>query len=496
MGTHVGVQRCAQPNSETGNAGELGYGTTKSTSHKDGGKYGKSVANDTNPPGRVDLRTRLAQSGKRTAAEIKRVASGLESAIEVLKRLIQFSEQHRNTHKEIKEGLPLVMRHLRSHVTSSEGGTKTTSETHDAARRQPVETTEAATNTEALRVESPPNRAPTPPPEDSSKSDSGTTKSKKKKKRKKNKGHAALQTASSPPPAIAEPNSAEAPKWSTIVKRGKPKPAAQKPAQVSKTRMAAVAEAKRRIPKTAAVTVRLPPGSATTLASVMRQITTKVDLKDMGIHVLDARASQAGGVTLVVRKEEEAILLAERVKTAVGADASVNRPVLTIPVLLLNVPEWITPEDIQVALRDADVVGKAATPPTVTASSNGGARSGCKTARFRVPAAAAVKIGEAGWLQIGWSRCRVKLLSGGQGTCFRCQERGHYAATCKAPAKEKRCYRCQKEGHLARDCGLMPSNRTKEKTSAPEEKKEEEEEEVREVVPPAEAPAVQTRCDD
>jgi len=166
--------------------------------------------------------------------------------------------------------------------------------------------------------------------------------------------------------------------------------------QAANSRKAAVDKVKRRILKTAAVTVRLPPGSATSLTTVMRQITKKVDHKDTGIHVLDARATQAGGITLMVRKEEDAILLAERVKTAVGADAIINRPVITIPVLLLNVPEWITHEDIQVALRDADVFGKTVTPPTVTSSSNSGARSGCKTACFRVLTAAAVKIGEAG----------------------------------------------------------------------------------------------------
>jgi len=53
-------------------------------------------------PGRVDLKSRLAQSGKRSATEARWVVSGLETAMETLKRLIQFSEQHRNTHREIK----------------------------------------------------------------------------------------------------------------------------------------------------------------------------------------------------------------------------------------------------------------------------------------------------------------------------------------------------------------------------------------------------------
>jgi len=104
------------------------------------------------------------------------------------------------------------------------------------------------------------------------------------------------------------------------------------------SRKTTVADVKRRIPKTATVTIRLPLGLATTLATVMKSITTNVDLKDLEIQVLDNRVSKVGRVTLVVRKEDKAVLLAEKVKIAVGEDATINRPVITIPVLLLNVP--------------------------------------------------------------------------------------------------------------------------------------------------------------
>jgi len=486
MGTRVGVQRCAQPELGTGQIGD-----NDTERHDDdlltlnSDKAG--VTQGGKPPGRGDLKTRLADSGMRLTPVAKKTIPGLEAAIETLSGLIQFSKERRNVHKEIKEGLPLVMKLLRTCALKIEGGSKATSAAIGAGKSKTAATKEASTNTEVLREESSPKRAPKPPPEEPNKPDSGNGKSRRKKKRKKNKGHAAHQTASPPPPAIAEPNSTEAPKWSTVAKRGKPKPAAQMPAQASKTRMEAIAEAKRRIPKTAAVTVRLPPGSATTLASVMRQITTKVDLKALGIRVLDARASRTDGVILVVKKDEDAAALADKLSSVIGLEATVNRPVTTHPVLLLDVPDWIDAEDIQAALVEAGATTESSSPLDVTIRPSG-ARRGNNVARFALPVAAAVKIAEKSRLQIGWSRCRVKLLGRRPLTCFRCQDPGHRAADCKAPPKERKCFRCQKEGHLARDCDVRPPDRAKKKTSASEE--------VREVVPPSEAPAVQIRRDD
>ena len=132
-------------------------------------------------------------------------------------------------------------------------------------------------------------------------------------------------------------------------------------------------------------------------------ITTGVDLKALKIEVLNARAS----ITLAVRKEEEAAILAEKLRAVVGVDGRVNRPTTTASVLLLDVPPWIAGKDVQESLVAVGAVSEGETPPPVILRPTLGVRSGNVVASFVLPAADAVKIGEAGRIQVGWSRCRV-----------------------------------------------------------------------------------------
>lgn len=49
--------------------------------------------------------------------------------------------------------------------------------------------------------------------------------------------------------------------------------------------------------------------------------------------------SKTGGVTLIMRKKEEAVKLSEVLKTVFGGEAAVSRPVIMTSVLLLDVPK-------------------------------------------------------------------------------------------------------------------------------------------------------------
>jgi len=102
----------------------------------------------------------------------------LEAAIEMLK---QFSSPHRNIHREIKEGLPLVMKHLRTCSLATVGGPKATLTAAGAGKTKTVKTKEASTNTVVLREKSPPKRAPTHPSEKPGKPSNSGNKSSKKK---------------------------------------------------------------------------------------------------------------------------------------------------------------------------------------------------------------------------------------------------------------------------------------------------------------------------
>lgn len=84
-----------------------------------------------------------------------------------------------------------------------------------------------------------------------------------------------------------------------------------------------------------------PDRERVTLTGLMWKITTRVDLKALGIEVLNARMSRAGGgVTLIMKTEEETDILADKMKAAVGADATVSRPAASNSVLFFDIPDW------------------------------------------------------------------------------------------------------------------------------------------------------------
>jgi len=64
-------------------------------------------------PNRVCLRTRLEES-RRKGISKSTAKSTLEAVIVAVKILVEFSEEHKNSHREFKEGLPLILRHLRA----------------------------------------------------------------------------------------------------------------------------------------------------------------------------------------------------------------------------------------------------------------------------------------------------------------------------------------------------------------------------------------------
>jgi len=247
---------------------------------------------------------------------------------------------------------------------------------------------------------------------------------------------------------------------------------------------------------------------------VMKKISSAINLTTLGIRVVTTRPTRAGGILIEVEDEEKATLLAEKVRELVGDGARVRQPQGLTPVLLLDVPEWVAKEEIVEGIRKAGVSAGVDEAATVSTWKNSGSRGGY-VARVNLPYKEAIKLVEAKAVTIGWTRCRVKPIERAQPSCYRCQERGHFASECKNPAKSRRCHGCGDKDHLLRDCrqpgkAAEKSNRGAEteeggpgsskdcgdKTPGKAKGKPQAPIEVREVVPPPEAPAVQTRRDD
>ncbi|KAL4132895.1 hypothetical protein QTP88_009971 [Uroleucon formosanum] len=215
---------------------------------------------------------------------------------------------------------------------------------------------------------------------------------------------------------------------------------------------------RQRAPKTAAVTIDRPAEGAS-LAAVMKKVAGTINLGALGVRVLTSRRTRAGGILLEVEGEEKAALLEGKIREVAGDTARVRRPQRKTPVLLLNIPEWAEAEDVVSGLAGAGIVVEA---KSVSIRSNGGKRGDLdRVARVDLPFRDAIALAVAKAVEVGWTRCRVKLLEKRQSTCFRCQQKGHHAAECRSEAKPRSCFGCGSSDHLARECTRKGKQRSR-----------------------------------
>lgn len=112
--------------------------------------------------------------------------------------------------------------------------------------------------------------------------------------------------------------------------------------------MAPTAEAlvRSRIPKTAAVTIDAVK-EGLSYAEVMKRVTTKINLQDIGVKVNKVRRTKTGAILIEVVGKEEATKLADSLQSAIGEIARISRPSRRTPVLILDILDWIEDEEIR-----------------------------------------------------------------------------------------------------------------------------------------------------
>ncbi|XP_022172181.1 uncharacterized protein LOC111035012 [Myzus persicae] len=194
------------------------------------------------------------------------------------------------------------------------------------------------------------------------------------------------------------------------------------------------------------------PAEGGSLASVMRKISSSINLQSLGVKVLTTRKTRVGGILLEIEGHDKATLLAGKIREVVGDAARVRIPEPRTQILLLGIPEWAEAESVVAGVSQAGVTG--VTSEHVTIRKNSGGR-GEFVASLHLPIKDAITLAEKKAVTVEWTRCRVKLLASNQPTCFLCQGKGHLSAECRNEAKSRRCFRCKADDHLAKDCALQ-----------------------------------------
>jgi hypothetical protein len=204
---------------------------------------------------------------------------------------------------------------------------------------------------------------------------------------------------------------------------------------------------RRRLPKTQAVVIDKPTGSAT-YADMVKEIKATVCKESMSFDITTRRA-KSGNLVLETTAKEDADELARVLRLKYGVTKGVRRPLPSIALLLIGLDESVDAAELKNALVAHDSEWTTINEPTIREGT-----TGVRTAIIRVPLAPGLRLARTKKIKIGWSICRIKELVVRQG-CAKCSAPGHATAVCTGQETRK-CYRCKKVGHLIADCKSAP----------------------------------------
>lgn len=209
----------------------------------------------------------------------------------------------------------------------------------------------------------------------------------------------------------------------------------------------------------------------------MKKAVAAVNLAALGVTINSSTRTRSGAVLLQLKgTPAQADEVAAKLRGALGSEIRVSRPTRKASILILDVQEWVEAVEVQAAIRAVVSEGPAAAfqeeipLPVITRRENGtGGFS-----RIEVPLKIAVQLARVKKIRVDWSTCRIRVLEDKGPRCFKCLQRGHFAAECKGPDRTGGCFRCHEMGHQSKDCqGRTASVRPKEPTTEDREVTEE-----------------------
>ena len=204
------------------------------------------------------------------------------------------------------------------------------------------------------------------------------------------------------------------------------------------------------MPKAEAVLIKATGDNKMFYADMLKELKTKGSSDDVGSKVGKIRKTRDGNLLIELRKDSKLGEVSGAIRQSVWNQMLVRPMVLTVTIVLRDLEETTTEEEIRKAFIAALV---EATPDQVEVKALRAGPRGTKVALVVAPRAiATAKVLKSGKVRVSWvnAAAREKKLVI---RCFKCLEFVHVAAECLNDITEKVCYKCGDPGHLAAGCG-------------------------------------------
>ncbi|CAK9815590.1 hypothetical protein ANTPLA_LOCUS8712 [Anthophora plagiata] len=214
-----------------------------------------------------------------------------------------------------------------------------------------------------------------------------------------------------------------------------------------------------RVPRTAAVSLTVPPGGSVSYAQALASAREKINLAEVGITEVRPKRAVTGGLLLQIPGPEgaaKADALASKLKEALeGTGVKIARPCKRGELRVTGLDDSVTPKEV----ADAIAAAGACPPEEVRTGQIRSAPSGLGTLWVSCPLLAANTVAKGGRIRVGWTSARVEVLAARPLQCYRCLQYGHVRQRCTGDAdRSSRCYNCGGSGHTAGQCPAEAPN--------------------------------------
>lgn len=212
-------------------------------------------------------------------------------------------------------------------------------------------------------------------------------------------------------------------------------------------------EVKRKMPKTAAVSIKGDTKQGFSYAEALRKVRAKIKMEELDIAAPKIRKALNGATIIEISGPdcgEKAKKLAEKLQEAlIDEKAAISTPTIKGELRIIGLDESIEKEEVRWAIEEEG----SCESKDIRIGDIKRTRRGAGIVWVQCPLKSAIAIAKKKKIKVGWTVVRATLLKARPLQCFRCWQYGHVKDQCRSKIdRSKSCFQCGGEGHGIATC--------------------------------------------